>query len=323
MFCLELFAITVVLVTLYADSLHTLMPEYSRTSYKIIGLLVFIPTVFLPLSLLSYTSILGIISTVMLAFVIFVDGFSKTEAPGSLWEPAETAFGCESLGKMGLAFGLFMAGFSGHPVIPSLARDMADPSQFDHMINWAFIIATFIYAAIGAAGYLMFGKAVHDEISVDLLNTPGYEPWLNQICLWLLVVSPLSKYGLTVQPLNTTIDILLGVDSGNIASPEDVADKPSTLGASLYKRPHFKRLIGLGHRLALPFLSVMVSVLIPEFSSMMAFLGSFSAFMLAVVGPILAKVVIDGRCSIPDGSLIVTGVVMAVWGTMAAANSTG
>lgn len=29
--------------------------------------------------------------------------------------------------------------FSGHVVIPSLATDMADPSQFDKMINWAFV----------------------------------------------------------------------------------------------------------------------------------------------------------------------------------------
>ncbi|EAU92886.2 amino acid transporter [Coprinopsis cinerea okayama7 len=166
MFCLELFAVTVVLVTLYADSLHTLIPAYSEDMYKLLGLIVLIPTVFMPLSLLSYTSILGIISTVMLVFVIFIDGFTKTDAPGSLWDPAPTRIGIQSYNKLGLAFGLFMAGFSGHPVIPSLARDMADPSQFDNMINWAFIIATFIYIAIGAAGYLMFGDSVHDEVEI-------------------------------------------------------------------------------------------------------------------------------------------------------------
>jgi len=29
--------------------------------------------------------------------------------------------------------------FSGHAVIPSLATDMVDPTQFDTMINWAFV----------------------------------------------------------------------------------------------------------------------------------------------------------------------------------------
>jgi vesicular inhibitory amino acid transporter len=68
------------------------------------------PTVFLPLSFLSYASLLGIVSTVFLVAVIFVDGFSKFDAPGSLWSPAETSLSVSSVHELGLAFGLFMAG---------------------------------------------------------------------------------------------------------------------------------------------------------------------------------------------------------------------
>lgn len=74
-----------------------------------------IPTVFMPLPWLSYTSILGIISTFTLVIVIFMDGFSKREAPGSLWSPAPTSVGFESYNKLGLAFGLFMAGVTNVP----------------------------------------------------------------------------------------------------------------------------------------------------------------------------------------------------------------
>jgi vesicular inhibitory amino acid transporter len=174
MFCLELFAVryvqvsailcylsdnpvcSVALVTLSADSLHTILPQYSANTYKAWGLLVYvsilsyntysshlvpslIPTVFMPLSLLSYTSILGISSTLFIVFVIFWDGLSKQSAPGSLWEPAPTTWLPGHAGELGISFGLFMAGFSGHTVIPSLARDMVDPSQFDKMIDWAFV----------------------------------------------------------------------------------------------------------------------------------------------------------------------------------------
>ena len=55
--------------------------------------------------------------------------------------------------------------FSGHAVIPTLARDMIDPTQFDEMINWAFAIATGIYGLLGVAGYIMFGNSVSDEVS--------------------------------------------------------------------------------------------------------------------------------------------------------------
>ncbi|TFK40992.1 transmembrane amino acid transporter protein-domain-containing protein [Crucibulum laeve] len=322
MFCLELFAVSVILVTLYADSLHTIIPAYSANTYKLWGILILVPTVFLPLSLLSYTSILGILSTLLLVVVIFIDGLSKKEAPGSFWTPAPTNIGVDDFNKLGIAFGLFMAGFSGHAVIPSLARDMVDPSQFDTMINWAFVVATFIYTIIGYAGYLMFGNAVSDEISMDLLNTKGYNPILNQAALWMLVVSPLSKFALNTQPLNATIEILLGLDTP-ISSPEELALKPDGLSiAPEGSRVNIKRVLAVLQRVFMTVMSVMISILVPEFSAMMAFLGSFSAFLLCIVGPVSAKVAITGRCGLFDGFIIALGVIMAVWGTVAAFLST-
>ncbi|KAF9478044.1 hypothetical protein BDN70DRAFT_809596 [Pholiota conissans] len=318
MFCLELFTVCVILVTLYGDSLHALLPRYPSNVFKGWGNILLIPTVFLPLSLLSYTSIIGIISTVLMVIVIFVDGFTKTESPGSLWKPAHTKFGVTSYGELGVAFGLFMAGFSGHAVIPSLARDMSNPTRFNTMINWAFIVATFIYSMIGYAGYLMFGNDISDEISMDLLRTPGYNPLLNQICLWMLVLSPLSKFALNTQPLHATIEILLGIDK-HISSPEDLADKPDGLSiASIWASWDRKRILRVAQRVLLTGAIVMVSILVPDFSSVMAILGSFSAFMLSIVGPVLAKVMIERHCSIFDGVIIVIGIVMAAWGTLAA-----
>jgi vesicular inhibitory amino acid transporter len=71
-----------------------------------------IPTLFIPLSLLSYASLLGIVSTVLLIGAVFFDGLSKFDTPGSLWSPAETSLGFCNMGELGLAFGLFMAGVS-------------------------------------------------------------------------------------------------------------------------------------------------------------------------------------------------------------------
>ena len=69
-----------------------------------------IPTVLLPLSLLAYTSIFGIISSALMIFVVLFDGFSKHDPPGSFWSPAETNLGVGNWNDLGLAFGLFMAG---------------------------------------------------------------------------------------------------------------------------------------------------------------------------------------------------------------------
>ena len=75
---------------------ETVAPQYSSNFYKILGLVVyaplcdalngtrltctlsrFLPTVFLPLSWLSITSMLGIVSSVLLIVVILIDGFTK------------------------------------------------------------------------------------------------------------------------------------------------------------------------------------------------------------------------------------------------------
>ncbi len=135
--------LSVILVTLYADSLNAIIPAISSDTYKLLGLVMYvshiisvsylltvsnalcslIPTVFLPLSFLSYASLLGIVSTILLIGVIFVDGFSKYDAPGSLWSPARTSFSFCNLGELGLAFGLFMAGVCNFLAFYSIMQD--------------------------------------------------------------------------------------------------------------------------------------------------------------------------------------------------------
>jgi vesicular inhibitory amino acid transporter len=48
------------------------------------------------------------------------------------------------------------------------------------------------------------------------------------------------------------------------------------------------------------------------------FVGSFSAFVICVIGPIAAKVAIARRCGVFDGFVLALVVVMAVGGTIAA-----
>ncbi|KAL6299652.1 transmembrane amino acid transporter protein-domain-containing protein [Sparassis latifolia] len=319
LFCLELFAVGVALVTLFADSLYAVWPAYSPNTYKIFCLVFLIPTVFLPLSVLSYASMLGILSTLLIIVVILIDGFSKRDPPGSLWIPADTSLKFMGIGKLGVSFGLFMAGFSGHAVIPSLARDMVDPSRFDLMINYAFGIATAVYAIIGIAGYLMFGNSVSDEFSQDLAKYSVY-PVLNKVALWGLVLTPISKYALSTRPLNITMEIVLGLETNTAPTSEHTA-KSTTQGAepltAQRRKVVLKRILTAAERAAFTMLSVAVSILVPEFSSMMAFLGACTSFLLCVIGPISAKVALAGRCGFWDGLALVIGTVMAVWGTAA------
>jgi len=116
--------------------------------------------------------------------------------------------------------------------------------------------------------------------------------------------------------LNITLEILLGIDTA-FSSPEDLVDW--THGPSIAP-PYFrwKRVLGDLQRISLTCLIVAVSIMVPEFSTMMAFLGSFAAFLLSIAGPVMAKVMIQGRCSVFDGIIVVVALAMAVWGTLVA-----
>jgi solute carrier family 32 (vesicular inhibitory amino acid transporter) len=54
--------------------------------------------------------VIGIVSTLSIITVVFVDGFSKPHTPGSLWTHADTQLGISNWGELGVAFGLLMAG---------------------------------------------------------------------------------------------------------------------------------------------------------------------------------------------------------------------
>jgi vesicular inhibitory amino acid transporter len=62
LFCLELLGACVALVVLFADSLHVLFPGLSIPQWQVVCGLMLMPLSFVPLRLLSVTSILGILS---------------------------------------------------------------------------------------------------------------------------------------------------------------------------------------------------------------------------------------------------------------------
>ncbi|CAE6469193.1 unnamed protein product [Rhizoctonia solani] len=361
LFCLELFSlrrvrIYVVLVVLFSDSMHAVAPQFSSHEYKVLGLIVLLPSIFLPLHLLSFASLLGILATVFIIAVIFIDGFSKAQAPGSLWEAAPTDL-APNWAALPVSFGLFMAGvsdsrkpyrvrtdkciagfvvlsmylwspeqFAGHAVIPSLARDMAEPERFDSMINWAFFVATLIYGIVGAGGYVMFGRGVSDEVSVDLMKIPEYNQTLNKIAVWMLVISPLTKFALCTRPLNVTIEIMLGIDQSH--APAHSSERPPSpshkqqaypdLIPSHHAREQRNKILRVIERISLALAVVAVAILFPEFGVVMAFLGAFSAFMLCVIGPICAKAALNKRLEVLDAGLLVVAIAMAGAGTWVA-----
>jgi vesicular inhibitory amino acid transporter len=96
--------------------MREILPYFSSNTYKLIFLTILIPTTFLPLRLLSVASLLGVVSTLYMVFLVFWDGLSKLGGPGSLWDPEPTDLIVWDVKKVGLSFGLFMAGVRPSPL---------------------------------------------------------------------------------------------------------------------------------------------------------------------------------------------------------------
>lgn len=336
LFCIELFTVAVALLILFGDSVAALVHGYAAEPdphllvwYKVLGFVLALPTLFLSLSLISPISLVGILSILFLAMVLLVDGLAKKEAPGSLWQPAPTSWAPRWSG-FGIGFGLLMSGFASHPVIPSLYRDMRNPKEFARMLDWAYAASAALYVMVAALGYLMFGDNVSDEVSSELALTPGMPVVLTTVCVVLMMINPVTKFGLAVRPVQALLENILGLAPeddqttpqasyvGSSALPPSASASAGQSGLSgtfadmpphgtvppaplALRHPPRRFFARVPPSVARSILAVLYSSLIlltaivfPSLERVMAFLGAFLAFTTSILGPFLANMAIHG-----------------------------
>ncbi|WFC94799.1 hypothetical protein MBRA1_001435 [Malassezia brasiliensis] len=351
LFCFEMWMVSVALLILMSDSMTALLYGTEQAAHpvanavlKVVGLALVLPTLFLPLKLLSPVSLVGIVSILFLFWVIITDGLVKRHAPGSLWEPGPTVLAVQWK-RIPIAFGLIMAGFSSHPVIPSLYRDMRDPSQFDKMLDWAYLTTAAMYLLVASVGYLMFGSNVSDEVTRDLSSTPGFPHALTVTAVVLVTVNPMTKFALALKPVTVVLEkwagVLEGVQPNTAPSSHDEEHTSfiqSLSGVQAMAAGDVDRSHGGAVSPATPTtlsaratvaairvgmaLSVLVTALtVPSLERIMGFLGAFLTFNSCIFGPLLANLVLAraemhavviGR----DLSILGGTFVLAVLGTL-------
>ena len=275
-FILELFAACVALIILTADSIQALFPIWDLYLIKI-GIVLFVLPFTIPKSLhfISYTSLLGILALLNLLCIIFYNGLITKSSPGSILQPAPTDIWPCTWSSFPLAFGLIMSGFCGHSVFPSVYKDMKEPQEYPKMVHVSYFITTLIYLLLASAGYAMFGDTTLPEISLNLAQTPSYNPILIKITIWLVALNPITKYPLAINPINTFYESSM--------------------------QQHFKSmsLDSLGMRICsrtiVSLFILAISIYFPGFHSVMAILGSFFSFTVSVVFPELCFMKLYGE----------------------------
>ncbi|KAM0281320.1 hypothetical protein ACHAQH_003588 [Verticillium albo-atrum] len=286
LFTMELLAACVALFVLFADTLVLLFPGFlTVTMWKFVCAVLLIPLNFLPLRLLSFTSVIGIMCCFSIVSIVVIDGFVKQETPGSLVEPARTYLFPANWLTLPLSFGLLMSPWGGHSVFPNIYRDMRHPQKFGKAIKVTFSFSYALDAITAVVGLLMFGDGVLDEITANIIKTSGYPRALTILLCVFIAIIPLTKIPLNGRPIIATVEVLAGLHQHAIADSEGLVGRSAT----------FRGAMRIVIRVVTILVFLVISILFPAFDSIMAFMGSALCFTICVILPVAFYVKLFGQ----------------------------
>lgn len=305
-FFLELFTACTMFLILVGDNLHELVPSFSETQLMLLAFLVILPTTWTPqLTILSYFSIIGILSSFYLMVVLLYAGFSNpfdAETGGSALHPEKTEWLADA-DRLPLSIGLTMVGFAGHAVFPSIYYSMSDRKFYPRMLDITYLIAVSVYAAIGIVGYLMYGVATSKEVTLNLMQSnPG---WITTSVICMIALNPATKFALTMNPVALSL--------------EELVLTPRLMIENSWRSSISRAII----RTILSSVCLICAMYMPYFARVTSFLGSLSAMLVSAIFPcacylkLYSHRLTTTQCVV-NIAIVLISIVLAVIGTIAA-----
>ncbi|KAE9965287.1 hypothetical protein BLS_007732, partial [Venturia inaequalis] len=285
LFTVELIGANVALIVLFGDSLDALIDGYGVVAWKVFSAFILIPLAFLPLRLLSFTSILGILATFGIVVSVFIDGLVKPHPPGSIRQPATQYLFPVSWLTVPLALGLLMSPWGGHSVFPNIYRDMRHPYKYRRAVNITYFFTFMLDMSMAVFGILMFGDAVRDEITSNILLTKGFPPSISVFIVCCIAIIPLTKVPLNARPIVSTLEIVFGLDARAIAGSSGL------MGMSGFNRGLFKAAI----RILVTLVFVGTAIVFPSFDRIMTLMGSLCGFTVCIILPLAFHLKLFGK----------------------------
>lgn len=329
LFSVDLLGAGVALIVLFSDSLFALLGDddvWTKTRFKVLSFFILTPFTFLPLPILSIFSLFGIISTISITVLVLVSGLIKTDSPGSLLEVMPTNIWPQSIPDLLLAIGILMAPFGGHAIFPNLKSDMRHPHKFKSSLFPTYTITLLTDSSMAILGFLMFGHYCNNEITNNLLITPGYPAWCYPLLSGLICLIPLAKTPLNAKPIITTLDSMFGVmpDPITYASDNDDYDydnendlddvihvKHEEVHSKMqYFKNVLKSFVRLINRIGVNAIFVILAIMFPEFDKIIGILGSSICFIICVILPCLFYLKLCGPRIKPFERLVVISAIL-------------
>lgn len=281
-FILELMMSNVALIILFGDSVHSLIPTISKALAQAVIAIGVLPLNFVPIRYLSVTSVLGICCIFVTVLMMFVDGLLKTDGPGSLWTPRSIHALPKSGWAIAASFGLFMAPLGGHPIFPAIYRDMRHPHKYQQAVRTTYSFTFGLNTTMIALGCLMFGHAVCNEVTMNILDPRASYPRSISVLIMVLIgLVPVTKMPLANQPIIDVVNRKFFSCETSAENPGD-SEKP-TAG---HLRSHISRVGRVASAIAVNATQLTLAYIVPNFDAVMILIGSILCVTTCVVLPI-------------------------------------
>ena len=260
-------------------------------AWTIIGGLAFAPNILVKnLKQVAWTSII----TVLAAKTIFVAVFTYSLAQHSRWEVA--SLGDVNLQTFPAALGIMVASYLSQPFVPVIEGSMLRKNEFNHLMNIAYFAMTLLNILIAILSNVTFSNVA--EVITN--NMPG-GIFRNVVNIMAAVLS-FTSYTL---PMFTIFEI---------------AEKSSFPCLSVHNEKAYSPYT-IAFRLLMISLSVFLAAFVPDYSYLLAFVGSIAGICLEFIFPPLFhfKIYFDHLSAwerILDVTVVVVGTAVSALGVV-------
>ncbi|XP_020614984.1 vesicular inhibitory amino acid transporter-like [Orbicella faveolata] len=268
---MQLACACVLYLLLVADFFNDLF-EHHSLSYSlwiIIAGFLLLPSVFLnQFKRISWLSMFSVVALVMVFVSVIGYGVTKRYE----WD---FNLGVTTLEGFPVAWGIILFSFVCHPYLPGIEESMEKPEEFNSIMNYSFLASALTKLTYGFIAVLTFKDNTQQEISENL---PAGA--LQNTANSLLGLNGMFSYAL---PLFTLVTIVHKAQFSCL--PPCIPDEKHPLTVK-------ERAMIYSLRAIFVIFTVMVAVLLPQFSLLMAVIGSISGVLLTLVFPCLFDVIL-------------------------------
>ena len=202
------------------------------------------------------------------------------------------------------SFGVALFCFEGFSMTLALEASMAERKKFKWVLSQALVCIMFVYACFGVCGYLAYGEATKDIVTLNLPNSWSSSAVKIGLCIALAFTFPVMMH-----PIHEIVE-------ARIRSSRCFQKFSQNVGGPNWLALHASRIMVV-------IILAVVASYVPAFGAFIAFVGSTVCALLAFVLPTAFHLSIVGSSMslwrrLLDYGFLLFGLVFAVYGTFTA-----